>query len=79
MIGNRDLRLEEYKLLKTMNPDLASVLKKGKGDGSIFNKKFGPDFPGETFRVFKEKEEKQYGEYRTRRLVLEGWDKLEAK
>jgi hypothetical protein len=26
------------------------------------------DFPGETFRVLKEKEEKQYGEYRTRRL-----------
>jgi hypothetical protein len=39
-------------------------------------KKFGPDFPGETFRVLKEKEEKQYGEYRTRRLVLEAWDKL---
>jgi len=36
-----------------------------------------PDFPGETFRVLKEKEEKQYGEYRTRRLVLEAWDKLE--
>jgi len=25
---------------------------------------------GETFRVLKKKEEKQYGEYRTRRLVL---------
>ncbi|MDD1777503.1 MAG: hypothetical protein LUQ65_04985 [Candidatus Helarchaeota archaeon] len=36
-----------------------------------------PDSPGETFRVLKEKEEKQYGEYRTRRLVLEAWDKLE--
>jgi len=33
-------------------------------------------FPGETFRVLKEKEIKQYGEYRTRRLVLEAWDKL---
>jgi len=33
-------------------------------------------YPGETFRVLKEKEEKQYGEYRTRRLVLEAWDKL---
>jgi hypothetical protein len=32
---------------------------------------YSPDFPGETFRVLKEKEEKQYGEYRTRRLVLE--------
>jgi hypothetical protein len=37
---------------------------------------YGPDFPGETFRVLKEKEEKQFGEYRTRRLVLEAFDKL---
>jgi hypothetical protein len=37
---------------------------------------FGPDFPGETFRVLKEKEERQYGEYRTRRLILEAWDRL---
>jgi len=28
-------------------------------------------FPGETFRILKEKEQRQYGEYRTRRLVLE--------
>jgi N-6 DNA Methylase len=39
---------------------------------------YGPDFPGETFRVLKEKEERRYGEYRTRRLVLEAWDSLEA-
>jgi hypothetical protein len=25
--------------------------------------KFGPHYPGETFRVLKKKEEKQYGEY----------------
>ncbi|MBM4146941.1 MAG: restriction endonuclease [Nitrospira sp.] len=37
---------------------------------------YGPNFPGETFRVLKEKEIKQYGEYRTRRLVLEAWDRL---
>jgi hypothetical protein len=36
----------------------------------------GLDFPGETFRVLKEREIKQYGEYRTRRLVLEAWDRL---
>ncbi|HEV2492305.1 MAG TPA: hypothetical protein VG204_04450 [Terriglobia bacterium] len=36
----------------------------------------GPDFPGETFRVLKEKEEKLYGEHRTRRLVLEAYDRL---
>jgi hypothetical protein len=36
----------------------------------------GPDFPGETFRVLKERELAKFGEYRTRRLVLEAWDKL---
>jgi hypothetical protein len=36
----------------------------------------GEDFPGETFRVLKEKEIKQFGEYRTSRLVLEAWDAL---
>jgi hypothetical protein len=37
---------------------------------------FGPDFPSETFRVLKEHEEKEYGEYRARKLVLEAFDKL---
>jgi len=36
----------------------------------------GPDFPGETFRVLKEKETAKFGEFRTRRLVLEAWDRL---
>jgi len=40
---------------------------------------YGPDFPGETFRVLKEKEIKKYGEYRTRRLVLEAWDRMEKE
>lgn len=39
---------------------------------------YGPDFPGETFRVLKEKEIRHFGEYRTRRLVLEAWDRLEG-
>lgn len=34
----------------------------------------GEDFPGDTFSVLMEKEIKQFGEYRTRRLVLEAWD-----
>ncbi len=38
----------------------------------------GPDYPSETFRVLKEKEIRQYGEYRTRRLVVEAWDRMEA-
>lgn len=37
---------------------------------------YGPDFPGETFRVLKEKEIRLYGEYRTRRLVLEAWERI---
>jgi hypothetical protein len=37
---------------------------------------YGPDFPGETFRVLKEKELARFGEYRTRRLVLDAWDRL---
>lgn len=36
------------------------------------------DFPGETFRVLKEKEMKLHGEYRTRRLVIEAFEKLAA-
>jgi hypothetical protein len=35
-----------------------------------------PDFRGETFRVLKEKETANFGDYRTRRLVLEAWDEL---
>jgi len=37
----------------------------------------GEDYPSETFRVLKEKEIREYGEYRTRRLVLEAWGRLE--
>jgi len=37
---------------------------------------YGSDFPSETFRVLKNNEIKQFGEYRTQRLVLEAWDKM---
>lgn len=37
---------------------------------------YGADFPGETFRVLKEKEVTRYGEFRTRRLILEAWEGL---
>lgn len=37
---------------------------------------YGDDFPSETFRVLKKNEIKEYGEYRTQRLVLEAWDRL---
>lgn len=36
----------------------------------------GEDYPSETFRVLKNSEMREFGEYRTRRLVLEAWDRL---
>ena len=36
----------------------------------------GPGYPSETFRVLKQKEIRQYGEYRTARLVLQAWDRM---
>ncbi len=36
----------------------------------------GPDYPSESFRVLKTNEMRQFGEYRTQRLVLEAWDRL---
>lgn len=36
---------------------------------------YGAEFPSETFRVLKSKEMKEYGEYRTQRLVLAAWDR----
>ena len=35
-----------------------------------------PDYPSETFCVPKDKERRDFGEYRTRSLALEAWDKL---
>lgn len=36
----------------------------------------GPGCINETFRVLKERELREYGEYRTRRLVLDAWHHL---
>jgi hypothetical protein len=38
----------------------------------------GADYPSETFRVLKHNELREFGEYRTRRLVLAAWDGLES-
>lgn len=38
----------------------------------------GAEYPSETFRVLKANEIRRYGEYRTRRLVLEAWDAQEV-
>jgi hypothetical protein len=37
----------------------------------------GPNYPSETFRVLKENELAQFREYRTQRLVLQAWDRLQ--
>ena len=39
---------------------------------------YGSDFPGETFRVLKEREIRRFGEYRTQRFVLAGRSKSRA-
>lgn len=39
----------------------------------------GEDYPSETFRGLKKNEEREFGEYRTQRLVLEAWDALHAR
>ncbi len=39
----------------------------------------GLDYPSETFRVLKEREIRERGEYLTRQLVLEAWDRMEAE
>ncbi|RUR70938.1 SAM-dependent DNA methyltransferase [Variovorax guangxiensis] len=39
----------------------------------------GEDYPSETFRVLKNKELRELGEYRTQRLVLAAWDALRAQ
>lgn len=36
----------------------------------------GADYPSETFRVLKNNEMREFGEYRTQRLVLDAWDQL---
>jgi hypothetical protein len=38
----------------------------------------GNDYPSETFRVLKNGEQREFGEYRTQRLVLAAWDQLSA-
>jgi hypothetical protein len=38
----------------------------------------GPDYPSETFRVLKNRELAEFGEYRTQRLVLEAFARLET-
>jgi hypothetical protein len=37
----------------------------------------GPDYPSETFRVLKKNEIAKFKEFRTQRLVLDAWDRME--
>lgn len=36
----------------------------------------GPGYPSETFRVLQKNEQRDFGEYRTQRLIMEAWDRL---
>lgn len=36
------------------------------------------DYPRKTFRVLKNGELREFGEYRTQRLVLAAWDAMET-
>jgi hypothetical protein len=38
---------------------------------------YDPGYPSENFRVLQKNDRNRFGEYRTRRLVLEAWDRLE--
>jgi hypothetical protein len=38
-------------------------------ENPVYSPKVGQDFPGEAFRLLKEKEERKYGKYRTTRLA----------
>lgn len=38
----------------------------------------GTDYPSETFRVLQKNELREFGEYRTQRLVLAAWDRLQS-
>jgi len=37
---------------------------------------FGTDYPGETFRVMKDKEIKKYGYYKSMEFILDAWQKM---
>jgi hypothetical protein len=39
-------------------------------------KAMGENYPSETFRGLRDAEIKEFGEYRTQRLVLEAWDRI---
>ena len=39
---------------------------------------YGLNYPSQTFRVLKDREIRQNGEYRTGRLVLAAWDKMQT-
>lgn len=40
---------------------------------------YGEDYPSESFRVLKKKEIAEFGEYRTRRMVLDAWERMKGE
>ena len=60
------------------NQSLRQALQDGSLDkDAYFQQLLRLIYPSETFRVLKKNELRHFGEYRTQRLVLEAWDKLE--
>jgi type I restriction-modification system DNA methylase subunit len=45
-------------------------------EGGYEKRRKQSDFPGQTFRVLRDKEIREYGFYRTRRYVLEAWARI---
>jgi hypothetical protein len=62
-VGDVGLGLNKNKYISVIRDEFRYVLD-SKDD-------YISDFPRETFRVLKEKEEREFGEYRTRRLFFE--------
>ncbi|MCX8517958.1 MAG: hypothetical protein ORN29_07850 [Rhodoferax sp.] len=62
---------------KTGQPEVTSLkYELSNGDRNILDpaEVMGTDYPSETFRVLKSGEIRDFGEYRTQRLVLAAWD-----
>jgi hypothetical protein len=51
-------------------------MKQNISNGMIIKDVPGESFPGETFRVLKDKEICAFGEYRTKYLILDAWEKI---
>jgi hypothetical protein len=56
--------------------NVAALLRRD--DHPLYDFEAQEDYPSETFRVLKKNELRRFGEYRTKRLVLDAWDRLQT-